>query len=128
MYEAKVTPVGDRVRWVELPGTEPPGDCAAAGSRASGNAWSACGFPEPYLRPGNSGPLLDAQHLVHSGAKLMMVPGTGHTVMFDDPEAFAQAVFEPCEQSASRVSPPWWDGFVHVVMVECWLFLCEFSS
>ncbi|NKI45187.1 alpha/beta fold hydrolase [Streptomyces physcomitrii] len=45
-----------------------------------------------YVQGGRSGPLDGAEELVRHGVRVVTVPGAGHNVMFDRPEAFAEVL------------------------------------
>lgn len=45
-----------------------------------------------YLQGGHSGELVDREGLEAAGVRVVTVPGAGHNVMFDNPDAFVAAV------------------------------------
>ena len=47
-------------------------------------------IPRTYLRPESDGPLPDEDGLVEGGVRVVPVPGCGHNIMLDNPEAFAK--------------------------------------
>ncbi|MEU3303644.1 alpha/beta hydrolase [Streptomyces sp. NPDC006678] len=51
-----------------------------------------CPVPRVYLQGGLSGELAGESELVDAGVRVVTVPGAGHNVMFDAPEAFVRAV------------------------------------
>jgi pimeloyl-ACP methyl ester carboxylesterase len=51
-------------------------------------------IPRAYLHPAAADTPTDADRLVASGVVVRAIPDCGHNIMFDNPEAFAQAVAE----------------------------------
>lgn len=49
-------------------------------------------IPRTYLRPEADGPLPGEDELAASGVTVVAVPNSGHTIMLDNPDAFAHAV------------------------------------
>jgi pimeloyl-ACP methyl ester carboxylesterase len=49
-------------------------------------------IPRTYLRPEADGPLPGEDELATSGITVVAVPDCGHTIMLDNPDAFAHAV------------------------------------
>ncbi|SEC23013.1 Pimeloyl-ACP methyl ester carboxylesterase [Streptomyces misionensis] len=53
---------------------------------------AALGIDRVYLQGEESGELADRERLEAAGVRVLTVPGAGHNVMFDNPDAFAAAV------------------------------------
>lgn len=48
-------------------------------------------IPRTYLRPETDQPLPGAQELTQAGVEVVSIPDSGHNIMLDNPDAFAQA-------------------------------------
>ncbi|MYT11912.1 hypothetical protein YWIDRAFT_01137 [Streptomyces sp. SceaMP-e96] len=96
MRNAVVTPGGDRIRWAELPGQEPP-RVYVHGLGATSPAYFA-----DYLLPEADGPLPGADALTAAGVAVVAIPDCGHNIMLDNPEAFAQATAAACADREAR--------------------------
>lgn len=49
-------------------------------------------LPRTFLVPGNDGPPVRGEQLTESGVELVTVPDSGHCIMIDNPQGFAEAV------------------------------------
>ncbi|MGK4579795.1 alpha/beta fold hydrolase [Kitasatospora sp. HPMI-4] len=49
-------------------------------------------IPRTFLYPADDGPLPGAAELAEAGVSVVAVPGSGHNIMLDDPDALARAV------------------------------------
>ncbi len=94
-----VTPGGDRIRWVELPGGE-PARVYVHGLGATSPAYFAASaapplleleVPRTFLLPEADAPLPGAGALRAAGVAVVSVPDCGHNIMLDNPDAFARA-------------------------------------
>lgn len=47
-------------------------------------------IPRTYLRPPDNGPLPGEDALIENGVRVVAIPGCGHNIMLDNPEAFAE--------------------------------------